>query len=794
MGIAQLVYGIFHFRLIIRIGKAFRKNILFIIFMLILPWPSFLILGLGRSVYYPLEFPEPVNLGAFINGLRRITVAIISVIEVAALVCVVGFITIRAYPPRPLANAILNDIYKQTSGIESDDRALSRTDTMGEAAAQVANMPVSREKFFPDHSNDKNVVVMEYVIGSNLEDRAGMASANIRMMQDATKRGEALTFVLEAGGSKRWFTPGITENGYGRYTVKDGKVEKAMDLSIETMENPSELTDFIKWSKENYPADRYMLVLWDHGGGVAAGYGVDQLHHRTDTENEGMTASECVSAVAASDVKFDVVGFDACLMQDIEIARALEPYADYYLASEETEGGYGWYYTSAFGKLAENPGLSSEEFGQDIISTYDQMNTIINDGETDTRATLSFVDLTLVDQAYDKINGVFTKADEAIHNDQKDFAEIGLAAMNSYTFSGDFQLDLVDFINKLGDADVNDSICSAEERTAAIDAAKACVVYRNKDSSEGVHGLALALPYQDIRSYTDTAKQLDKLDAGVQKDLFNDIFSIIAVQKKKEHEERMASTKKDTFMSYLAEYVYHDYTQEDWYVKGFEDYAPTTTLVDIPLTDTGAGWSPQLPEKTWNIIADCRTAAYQKTEDGRLRYLGSQHIGDNDANGHPMVDMDDTWVHINGHLIAYEAMPVRETEEGTVFSGQTKAMLNGSDKIDIYIEWNPVKDDQDALTGRILGYSPSDNPMAILEKGLETFKTGDSIEFLFDYYDEEGKFINTEAFGGPLLVTKKSNLEASDQMLPAGDIQFLGVLTDVYQRELMTEVLEGHIE
>jgi hypothetical protein len=31
-------------------------------------------------------------------------------------------------------------------------------------------------------------------------------------------------------------------------------------------------------------------------------------------------------------------------------------------------------------------------------------------------------------------------------------------------------------------------------------------------------------------------------------------------------------------------------------------------------------------------------------------------------------------------------------------------------------------------------------------------------------------------------------------MLPAGDIQFLGVLTDVYQRELMTEVLEGHIE
>ena len=118
-------------------------------------------------------------------------------------------------------------------------------------------------------------------------------------------------------------------------------------------------------------------------------------------------------------------------MQDIEIARALEPYADYYLASEETEGGYGWYYTSAFGKLAENPGLSSEEFGQDIISTYDQMNTIINDGETDTRDSV-ICRSTLVDQAYDKITGVFTKADEAIQMIRKAFAEIGLAAMNSY--------------------------------------------------------------------------------------------------------------------------------------------------------------------------------------------------------------------------------------------------------------------------------------------------------------------------------------------------------------------------
>ena len=40
--------------------------------------------------------------------------------------------------------------------------------------------------------------------------------------------------------------------------------------------------DFIRWTHENYPADRYMLVLWDHGGGFSLGYGMDDLNKRKD--------------------------------------------------------------------------------------------------------------------------------------------------------------------------------------------------------------------------------------------------------------------------------------------------------------------------------------------------------------------------------------------------------------------------------------------------------------------------------------------------------------------------------
>ena len=109
-------------------------------------------------------------------------------------------------------------------------------------------------------------------------------------------------------------------------------------------------------------------------------------------------------------------------------------------------------------------------------------------------------------------------------------------------------------------------------------------------------------------------------------------------------------------------------------------------------------------DKTWDIIADCRTRVYQKTEDGRLRFLGNDHVGDNDENGHPMVDVDDMWIHINGHLVYYDAQQPRETEAGTVFSGDTRARLNGQDEIIIHIEWDPAKEGEDAEVSRIIGY------------------------------------------------------------------------------------------
>ena len=69
-------------------------------------------------------------------------------------------------------------------------------------------------------------------------------------------------------------------------------------------------------------------------------------------------------------VQFDFIGFDACLMATAETALMLNDYADYLIASEETEPGIGWYYTNWLTKLGENTSMPTVEIGKNIVDDF----------------------------------------------------------------------------------------------------------------------------------------------------------------------------------------------------------------------------------------------------------------------------------------------------------------------------------------------------------------------------------------------------------------------------------------
>ena len=786
---ALLIYGCFLIVLYWKIARSFGKGIIYCLATIVLPMVFLFLLTLKKAQFKG----SPVfRIHRFIRRPLRIAYNVVREIafagEVLVLAAGVLFLTVRMYMPRPLVEMLKYDTINKVRNIHGDGKIIDREASMGSEYSKLnTTYAASREKYFPDHAKDKSVVVLEYIVGSDLEDKAALASVNIDQIIKATKGGSSLKFVVEAGGTQRWFTSGIDDYSHARYEIQDGKLSKVQDLdATASMSDPDALYDFLVWARNNYQADRYMLVLWDHGGGLSSGFGKDALNKRESTAYGTLLVNEIADAIGRSGMRFDLIGFDACLMQGVELAKALEPYADYYLASEETEEGYGWFYTSAFELLAKNPGIATEAFGKEMISSFDVYNSVLNSGKAKTNTTLSLIDLSRLDQAYEQLMAFYDLQDEAIRKDPADYVDISAAASKSYAFLGNEQLDLIDYLEKLDDADYDDSIISSKQIKELTDRFKATVVYRNQVSNEGIYGIALTFPFDSISVYQDEHNQYKAFNMEQARNFYDDYFSIMAYKKKEQDENKENKTPFEELFS-------HDYTTEDWYVAGFEDYADAPLIIDIPLLSKENGYQLQLTDEVWKIIIDAREIFYQKSDDG-WRYLGNDVPGAYDENDHPLVSCDGYMVHINNQLVAYEATDIIENEDSTIYRGTVEALLNNETKIILQIEWDPVTAQTgENVQGHVLGYVLADNDAAHMEKGFEQLSPGQRLDFLFDYYDDQGKLIKSEPYGGMVIVTSQESLKVKDQPLDECDLKYGIVLTDAYQRTFASDLVETHI-
>ena len=330
-------------------------------------------------------------------------------------------------------------------------------------------------------------------------------------------------------------------------------------------------------------------------------------------------------------------------------------------------------------------------------------------------------------------------------------------------------------------------MASDEDLDKLVKAAKACVVYRNRDAADGINGISADIPYTQLYMYELEYEQLKAAEYKKEEEFFNNFCSIMASQQARQRQE--GGTLFDAIL-------YSDMTGEKWYVKGFEDYDTTDLFIDIPVKAVEGGYLPELPEKTWDTILDTTASVYMVMEDG-LMYLGRGHYDAGKYEGHPLIAADDRWVAISGQMVSYETGEPVEGEEGTIYKGTVKAKLNGKEDITIHIEWDPVKGDTaEAPEGHVTGYSRDNEKQPFfMKKGLEQFRTGDKIEFLFDIYDEEGKLKDTKVYGSPVHVVTDQILSVKDVPFEDGtELEYYGILTDVYQRELMTEAIREKVE
>lgn len=173
-----------------------------------------------------------------------------------------------------------------------------------------------------------------------------------------------------AGGTSDW--DDILEgDALNRFSIEDGDMADDYEaLPAASMGDPQTLVDFLDWAVAEHPADRYVLVLWDHGGGTGSGVCWDE-----SAGDDFLSIWEIYEALYTyeeqnPDFHLDLIGFDACLMGSYELAAHLRGLADYMVASEEMEPGNGWEYTSWLSALAQKPQMDTQSLGVAIADSF----------------------------------------------------------------------------------------------------------------------------------------------------------------------------------------------------------------------------------------------------------------------------------------------------------------------------------------------------------------------------------------------------------------------------------------
>ena len=188
------------------------------------------------------------------------------------------------------------------------------------------------------------------------------------------------------------------------YVTKDNDMStiasrEAADLGEQNMGDPRTFINYTTWAVDNYPAQHYLVVFWDHGGGW---YGVcwddtDNDYLNLDNVSDGLRGlSEHLGRPV------DVVGFDACLMAGIEILYQIRGLCDVACTSGTTEPNEGWPYDWILPALAMKPSMTPRELSVEITEDYVNSYT---DGKPDPAdtvlATMSAWDMARVPRLFE---------------------------------------------------------------------------------------------------------------------------------------------------------------------------------------------------------------------------------------------------------------------------------------------------------------------------------------------------------------------------------------------------------
>lgn len=336
-----------------------------------------------------------------------------------------------------------------------------------------------------------STTVLIYAIGSDLESQQGQLTNDLEEMYRG-QPNQNTNILIQTGGTLKYHNEYMTDGASERFKVSEGRLKKHESRIQTAASDPKTLRDFLVWGKAVAPSERYILVLWDHGYGTMGGFGADELNER-----KTMKVSELSKAIDASDMYFDLIVFDACLMGTVETAYSLRNYGKYLIASEDSIPAAGLYYTTWIGAMERNPQISSERLGRLILDSF----TLHSGIESSMQTTMSMMKLS---QAESLVH--------AIENAAFDFSLTDLAKNSDLLGKNDGVFDQYDLINLMG---------KSSEVTAAAQALAFEV--RNSAGFKNRNGVGMYVPNKKMEHANEMREELKAI--GLSSKYLESIFN-----------------------------------------------------------------------------------------------------------------------------------------------------------------------------------------------------------------------------------------------------------------------------
>ncbi|MBQ0037277.1 MAG: peptidase C11 [Clostridiales bacterium] len=682
------------------------------------------------------------------------------------------------------------------TGSGSVSNGWQSTSNVGKLNTSVASG--ARSKYTAIKGNNRDTVtIMVYMCGTDLESRSGMATSDLQEMLSADL-GSKINLLVFTGGCKQWRNNVISSSVNQIYKVEDSGLRCLVkDAGTSAMTDPNNLASFIQWCAKNYPANRNELIFWDHGGGSLSGYGYDEKNTRSGS----MTLQGIDKALKKGKVTFDFIGFDACLMATLENALTLTPYADYLIASEETEPGVGWYYTNWLTALGKNTSLSTLEIGKNIADDFVSVCAQKCRGQA---TTLSVVDLAELEKTAPSKLKSFAKATTAQLQDNC-YQQVSKARSNTREFAASNKIDQVDLVNLADNLNTDASKALAKTLLSAVK--------YNKTSSgmTNAYGLSIYFPYQKTSNVDNAVAAYQAI--GMDSEYARCIQQFASMEVSGQAVSGgassplaalmggMSSGSSDMSSQMIAQVLNgllggnmggvsgltgsnSGFLGKSLNVDDTAEYLMENRFDANALVWTEANGTTQmrLSEDQWGLVQDLALNVFFDDGEGYID-MGLDNVYQFTDDGALVGDFDYTWIAINDQPVAYyHTNTVCNGDECTI-TGYVPAMVNGQ-RAEILVVF-----DNEHPNGYVAGARSvyHDGETETVAKAVTALEDGDTIDFLCDYYSYHGDYQDSYYLGDQMTVD--GELTVSYVYIDKDASSAAYRFTDLYNQQYWTPVM-----